>query len=86
MVLLPRVFYPKDCIANTIHLLSVNVALKIGAELLHVVDSAACHIFYVVVKCTEQLYSHLLLTLLSYMKGIIWKTVAHYVFQIIACC
>jgi len=71
MVLLPSVFYLKDCIANTLRLLSVNVALKIGAELLHVVDSAVCHIFCVIVKCTEQLYSHLLLTLLSYVKGII---------------
>jgi hypothetical protein len=64
MVLLPSVFYPKDCIANALHLFSVTVALKIGAELLHAVDSAVCHIFYVIVKCTEQLYSHLLLTLL----------------------
>jgi uncharacterized membrane protein YGL010W len=70
MVLLPSV-YPKDCIANTTCLLSVTVALKIGVELLHVVDSVVCHIFYVKLKCTEQLYSHLLLTLLSYVKGII---------------
>jgi len=69
MVLQPYVFYPKDCIANTLRLLSVNVALKIGA--VDVVDSAVCHIFYVIVKCTELLYSHLLLTLLSYVKGII---------------
>jgi len=71
MVLLSSVFYLKDCITNTLRLLSVNVALKIGAELLHVVDSAVCHIFYVIVKCAEQLYSHLLLLLLSYEKGII---------------
>jgi hypothetical protein len=68
---MPSFFYPKDCIANTVRLLSVNRALKIGAELLCVVDSVVCHIFYILVKCTEQLCSHLLLTLLNYVKGII---------------
>jgi hypothetical protein len=70
MVLLLSVFYLEDCIAYTVRLLPVNVTLKIGAELLRVVDSAVCHIFYIIVKCTEQLYSHILLTL-SYVKGII---------------